>query len=77
MENSLSPLPPRWKLQLGLFRRLFAVLRLEVERDGPADDFLECDAREFVFDRVDVYSRTRAALKLFTALRRQDNQTVF
>ena len=60
-----------------LFLRLFAVLGLKVEWDCPANDFFERDAGGFVFHRVDVYAWTRAALKLFAALCRQNNQAIF
>ncbi len=59
------------------FGGLLAVLGLEVEGDCAADDFFERDARRLVFDGVDVYARTRAALKLLAALRGQNNQAVF
>ncbi len=48
-----------------------------MEGNSSANDFLERYARRFVFDGVDVYAGTRAALKLLAALGRQNNQAVF
>src|SRR5258708_30598825 len=59
------------------FGGLLAVLGLEVEGGGAANDFFERDAGRVVFDRGGVYARARAALALLSALRGQNNQTVF
>lgn len=61
---------------LTLLRRLFVAVGFPVEFDLAADDFLQGDAGRFVFGGIDIDPRPRAALKLFAALCRQNDQAV-